>query len=97
LIVLYPDGRFEIYYDLQQERLVYSGVSEIYESWRDSEGVLWYRSYYQDSVGREGYEFGKISNSGNTFELIQTTNNLIIEEWKIDKVGHYWAIYYRQE
>ena len=96
LVVRYPDGRYEEYYDLQQERLAVSGTSKIYESWRDSEGVLWYKAQYQDSVGREGYELVKISNSDNTLENIITTNNLMIEEWKIGKVGYDYAIWYRQ-
>ena len=97
LAVQYPDGRYEIYYDLQQERLYVSGISEIYESWRDSEGVLWYRAHYQNRVGWEGYVLGKISNSDNTLEYIMTTNNLKIEEWKIGKVGYNYEIWYRQE
>ena len=96
LAVHYPDGRFEIYYDLQQERLYVSGISEIYESWRDSEGVLWYRAHYQTRVGWEGYFFGKISNSDNTVEEIFTTDNLMIEEWKIGKVGYSYQIWDRQ-
>jgi len=97
LVIQYPDGRYEMYYDLQQERLSVSGVSEIYESWWDSEGVLWYRAHYHDSAGWEGYVLGKISNSDNTLEGISTTNNLMIEEWKIGKVGYNYAIWYRQE
>ena len=97
LVVQYPDGRYEVYYDLQQERLCLSGISEIYESWRDSDGVLWYRAHYQESTGQEGYVFGKISNSDNTLEFIGTTNNLMIEEWKIGKVGYNHVIFYRQE
>jgi len=96
-LVLYPDGRYEDYYDLQQERLFDTGISNIYESWRDSEGVLLYRAHYQDSAGREGYVLGKISNSDNTLEFISTTNNQMIEEWKIAVVGHYYYIFYRQE
>jgi hypothetical protein len=97
LVVQYPDGRYELYYDLQQERLCLSGISEIYESWRDSDGVLWYRAHYQESTGQEGYVLGKISNSDNTWEFIVTTDNLMIEEWKIGKVGYNHIIYYRQE
>jgi hypothetical protein len=96
LEVVYPDGRYELYYDLQQEKLVVSGISKIYESWRDSEGVLWYRAHYQDSARQEGYILGKISNSDNTLELIFTADDLMIEEWKIGKVGYNYAIYYRQ-
>ncbi|MHA2172950.1 MAG: hypothetical protein ACXAB7_24065, partial [Candidatus Kariarchaeaceae archaeon] len=78
--VVYPDGRYEVYYDLQQEKLYISGVSEIYESWRDSEGVLWYRAHYHDDItGWEGYVLGKISDSDNTLEYIETTNNLVID------------------
>jgi len=96
LVVWYPDGRYEYYRDLQQESLVYYGISEIYESWRDSEGVLWYRAHYQDNVGREGYMLVKISNSDNTFEWIQTEKNKMIEEWKYPVVGYAYYIYYRQ-
>lgn len=96
LAVQFPDGRYEEYYDLQQERLLDTGISNIYESWRDSEGVLWYRAHYQDSVGREGYMLVKISNSDNTFEWIQTEKNKMIEEWKYPVVGYAYYIYYRQ-
>ena len=96
MIVFYSDGRYEDYYTPQQERLYASGTSKIYESWRDSEGVLWYRAHYQNSSGQEGYILSKISNSDNTWERIYTTNNLIIEEWKIGKVGYGYQIYYRQ-
>ena len=97
LVIQYADGRYEMYYDLQQEELFISGISEIYESWRDSEGVLCYRAHYQNSVKYEGYVLGKISNSGNTVEFIITTNNLQIEEWKIGKVGYTYEIWYRQD
>ena len=97
LVVVYPDGRYEIYSDLKQEKLYVSGISKIYESWRDSEDVLWYRAHYQDSAGQEGYVLAKISNSNNRLETIETTNNLMIEEWKIGKVGYNYIIFYRQE
>jgi hypothetical protein len=97
LVIQHPDGRYDWYYDLQQERLAISGISEIYESWRDSEGVLWYRAHYEDSAHHEGYVLGKMSNSDNTLEYIITTNNLEIEEWKIGKLGYNYEIWYRQE
>jgi beta-lactamase regulating signal transducer with metallopeptidase domain len=97
MFVQYPDGRYECYRDLQQESLVYYGISEIYESWRDSEGLLWYRAHYKDNVGREGYELVRISNSDNTFEIIMTQNNQMIEEWKYPVVGYCYSFYYRQE
>ena len=97
LVVQHPDGRYEEYSDLQQEKFYLSGKSDIYESWRDSDGVLWYRAHYQDNVGREGYMFVKISNSDNTFEWIQTEKNKMIEEWKYPVVGYAYYIYYRQE
>ncbi len=97
MTIFYSDGRYEVYDDLQQQKLHNTGKSDIYESWRDSEGVLWYRAHYKNSVKNEGYILGKISNSDNTLEFIFTTNDLIIEEWKIGKVGYNYVIYYRQE
>jgi hypothetical protein len=96
MTVFYSDGRYELYYTTQGKKLFESGISQIYESWRDSEGVLWYRAHYQDSSNNEGYILGKISNSDNTLEFIFTIDDLIIEEWKIGKVGYNYAIYYRQ-
>ena len=97
MIVHYPDERYEAYYTPKQERMHYSGKSDIYESWRDSEGVLWYRAHYQNSVGKEGYVLGKISNSDNTLEFIQSTSkDLMIEGWIIGKVDYNYFIYYRQ-
>jgi hypothetical protein len=80
LVVRYPDGRYEYYRDLQQESLVYYGKTEIYESWRDSEGVLWYRAHYKDNVGREGYYLVKISNSDNTLIIHLSGLKLIISK-----------------
>ena len=97
IYIIYSDGRYELYDDLQQQKLHGTGKSDLYESWRDSEGVLWYRAHYQNSSQNEGYEFGKISDSDNTLELIFTTDDLIIEEWKIGKVGYNHVTYYRQE
>jgi hypothetical protein len=97
MVIFYPDGRYEIYYTTPVEKLLESGTSQIYESWRDPEGVLWYRAHYQNNIKNEGYIFGKISNSDNTLELIFTRDDLMIEEWKIGKVGYNYVTYYRQE
>jgi len=97
IFIIYSDGRYELYDDPQQQKLHSTGKSDIYESWRDSKRVLWYRAHYKNSSKNEGYILGKISNSDNTLELIFTNDDLIIEEWKIGKVGYNYVIYYRQE
>jgi hypothetical protein len=96
LTVFRPDGRYEVYDTPQKSQLIFSGTSKIYESWRDSEGVLWYRAHYEDSVGQEGYVLGKMSDSDQTLEFIFTTDNVVIEEWKIGKVGYNYVVYYRR-
>jgi hypothetical protein len=96
LAVFYSDGRFEIYDTPQQLRLVFSGTSNIYESWRDSAGVLWYKARWKDSLGQEGYVLGKISNMDNTLEFLYTAGNVEIEEWLRNK-GYDYIIRYRQE
>ena len=96
LLVHYPDGRFEMYDTPQQLRMGFSGTSNIYESWRDSEGVLWYKARWQDSIGQKAYVLGKISNSDNTLEFLYTINNVEIEEWLRNR-GYDYIIRYRQE
>jgi hypothetical protein len=96
LLVHYHDGRFEMYQTPLQQRMAFSGTLKIYESWRDSEGVLWYKARWKDSLGQEPYLLGKISDSDNTLEFLYTTRNEVIEEWSRTK-GYDYIIRYRQE
>jgi len=97
MTIFYLDGRYEIYITTKGEKLYSSGTSAIYESWRDSDRILWCRARYQDSLGQEGYMLVKISNKDNTLELLYTTNNVVIDEWNMNKGGYNYIGPYRHE
>jgi hypothetical protein len=95
-IVFFPDGRFEFYNKATYDTPSIVGRALIMEGWIDSKGNIWYKNrteVYNASV----YEIGKISNSGNTREIIVSGIYLTIEDWNPDnpKKGIY-GIYYRQ-
>jgi len=53
------------------------------DQWLDSKGTIWYKAYWEvisPSVAK-GYEMGKISDTGNTWEYIYASSDYPIEEW----------------
>jgi hypothetical protein len=71
----------------------------ILEQWVDSKGTIWYRGHYEafPPYAHTGYAMGKISDSGNTQEIIFASESYPIEEWEPDKFEYNYRIYYRQE
>ena len=67
-IIWYPDGRTEDY--LTEESIPRKGRFSITESWLDSNGIIWFKAVYIKESGGRFNELGKISDSGNTWELI---------------------------
>ena len=96
-IITYPDGTFENYGKIPSTKPGTWGKMTIIEKWVDPKGNVWYRSQFENFYfGRKGYEMGKISDSGNTLEIIWAGEDYPIEEWKPDKFEYNYEIYYRQ-
>jgi len=69
--LIYSDGRWEEYTLVTNTIHGDWGEIIILDKWLDSKGNVWYREHWESShFGSKGYAMGKISNSGNTLEVI---------------------------
>ena len=96
-LIYYSDGRWESY--VQVTNTVHDDWGEIIilDKWLDSKGTIWYREHWESShFGSKGYAMGKISNSGNTLEVIWASESYPIEEWEPDRFEYTYEIRYRQ-
>jgi beta-lactamase regulating signal transducer with metallopeptidase domain len=94
-VVMYADGTYEYYTSIDSSEIYFSGIMTFTDKWKEADGTIWYRGRWKDRTG-EGYEMGKISDSGNTFEQIFTIGDLQIEEWEVGKTGYNYITWYRQ-
>ena len=96
--VYYSDGRWEDYYSVDNLIAIDWGKTTIIEKRLDSKGNVWYRTHFESlGTGATGYTMGKISNSGNTLEVIWASESYPIEEWEPDRFEYNYQIHYRQE
>ena len=95
----HPDGIRESYKKLPNTIPTFKRKITMLDQWVDSKGTIWYRGHweYLPPFSSKGYEMGKISDSGNTWEYISASESYPIEEWEPDKFEYDYRIYYRQE
>jgi hypothetical protein len=96
-MINYPDGTAEGFGILTSTIAGLKRKITILE-WLDSKGTIWYRVRWDTfrPSKRTGYEMGKISDSGNTWEYIWAGEDHPIEEWEPDRFEYNYKIYYRQ-
>ena len=95
-IVIFPDGRFEFYNEATHDIPSVAGRALIMERWIDSKGDIWYKSR-AEVYNTTQYEIGKISDSGNTREIIVSSMDLTMEDWQPDNpIKGIYGIYYLQ-
>jgi hypothetical protein len=96
-LIYYPDGRWETFVRVPNTLHDNWGKDIILDKWLDSEGNIWYRAHWESSYfTSKGYAMGKISNSGNTLEVIWASESFPIEEWEPDRFEYTYQIHYRQ-
>ena len=96
-LIYYSDGRHESYKHETNEIHDDWGKIIFLEKWLDSERNVWYREHWESSYfTSKGYAMGKISNSGNTLEVIWASESFPIEEWEPDRFEYTYEIHYRQ-
>ena len=97
-IINHPDGTQEEFGMLTSTTTVHKEKITILDQWLDSKGTIWYRGQWEmfPPFTSKGYEMGKISDSGNTWEHIWAGEDSPIEEWEPDKFEYNYLIYYRQ-
>ena len=95
-ILNHPDGTWESYSMVYSKGWALSGKEIITDKWTDSKGNIWYKAKGEIlTVQWHYYRYGKISNSGNTWEYIISMGDNPIEKWEPD-FQHSYHIYYRQ-
>jgi hypothetical protein len=97
-MVYFPDGTWKHYPYIDRDIVCCEGKDILIDKWKDSKGIIWFESSWEClSHGDGGYLLAKMSDSGNTLELLFTTQEHRIEEWDIDRFEYIYRIYYRQE
>jgi hypothetical protein len=97
-IICHPDGTLETYSLATLSQRTCLHKITLMEQWADSKGNIWYKAHKKCPAlgGIAGYEYGKISDSGNTYELIYRVGSEQIEEWEPDSPLYTYCIYHRQ-
>ena len=95
-----PDGTYERYREKTDENPWVTGPFEIKETWKDSEGNIWYKAT-RIELGDEGhtlYELGVFENSGTIWKFQFIDDRFSDEGFpvKIDPDHVFSFIYYRQ-
>jgi beta-lactamase regulating signal transducer with metallopeptidase domain len=95
-VVFYTDYKWEEYSLVKHDTPQAYGVYTITDTWKDSDGDIWYTGKWGDNLLGKGYCMGKISDSGNTHEMLWNIFSEPIEYWDLDNKRYYYRIHYRQ-
>ena len=96
-MVYFPDGTWKHYPYIDRDIVCCEGKDILIDKWKDSKGIIWFESSWECfSHGDGGYVLAKISNAGNTLELLISKQDRI-EEWDPYGLKYIYRIYYRQE
>ena len=96
-LIYYSDGIYDEYILVTDTMRYDWGKIIILDKWLDSEGNVWCRTHWEGTLhGGKGYQMVKISNSGNTLEVIWASESFPIEEWEPDRFEYNYEIHYRQ-
>ena len=97
-IINHPDGTREWFGKSTSTTVDHKEKITILDQWLDSKGTIWYRGQWESfpPLRSKGYEMGKISDSGNTWEYIWASEDYPIEEWEPYRFEYNYRIRYRQ-
>ena len=97
-VINHPDGTRDWFGMLTSTTVSEKLKITILDQWLDSKGTIWYRGHWEllPPFASAGYEMGKISDSGNTWESIWASEDYPIEEWEPDKFEYNYRIRYRK-
>ena len=95
--VYFPDGTWKRYRNIDSEYFSCEGEDILVDKWKDPNGTIFFESKCECfSHGNTGYQLAKISDSGNTLELLFTMQERRVEEWDPDSFSYNYRIRYRQ-
>ena len=93
-LIVYPDGKFEYFPFTTDTEPSRQAQFSLTEAWIDSDGFMWHRGIYKGPL--TFYVLGKISDSGNTWEVIVDGVN-DPTEWDTSKTKYEeYEVRYRQ-
>ena len=96
--VHYSDGTWDMYSNLGDDFKRCVGVDEIIDTWTDSNGNYWGTTKWECTRHLwKAYTMRKISDSGNTHELLWRMGDEPIEEWDVENEEYKYFVHYRQE
>ena len=96
-MVYFPDGTWKRYLGINTEYFFCEGKDIVIDKWKDPNGTIFFESKWECfSHGNTGYQLAKISDSGNTLELLFTMQERRVEEWDPDSFSYNYRIRYRQ-
>ena len=97
-MIRFPNGTWEDYYKLTDNKPDCYGKYTITDMWTDSKGNIWYKAHWECLAhGHEENVYGKIYDSGNTLEYLSVKGDRVIEDWDTESFLYNHRIYYRQE
>ena len=97
-IVLFTDGTWERYSNVDSEEVFCKGINNVLDKWKDSNGNIWFECNWECFThGNSGHRLVKISDSGNTFKMLTVVGEIRFEEWDPDSYPSLYWIFYRQE
>jgi hypothetical protein len=96
--IIQPNGSWEWHTHETITSISYYGTTSISEKWIDADGNIWYSCRLScEKCPQDAYEINKISNSGNTRELLfSLSRELTYEDWQTGEFKYNYRIYYRQ-
>jgi len=95
-IIFYPYGKFELYHADTKTRFDIFEDFIVTNKWTDSKGNIWYTCIFEGGNRNwDAYVLIKISNSGKTLELADSTSDYPKEVDPKDS-SYLYLIYYRQ-
>jgi hypothetical protein len=93
--ILYP-GKWEEYATIESKKPYCYGDIELMQKWINSKGDIFFEYRFKCMAhGTTGYELVRISDSGNTMEILYTKSEKRVEEWDPDNDYYTYKIYYR--
>jgi hypothetical protein len=97
-IIIRPDGTREIFSIVTSTIIGRKEKFTLLDKWSDAKGTIWYRGHWECLTPNrsKGYEMGKLSDSGNTWEVLFASEDFPIEEWEPERFEYNYRVYYRQ-
>jgi hypothetical protein len=96
-LICRPDGTFDTYVYVDLTTPFCNHKIELLDQWIDSEDTTWYSAKWICLIHEHSaYQYGKISDFGNTLEFITQEREAPIEKWEPDNEWYNYSILYRE-